>query len=399
MWARRGNRMLHWLLGRYRSFLEIVGYPYPPVYLLIADLGVLCVCLFALAQRIVEGFSGSQTLVLAAAVIVGIEPVFSLFVKAEWHQMPLLPVKLAGTVVLFWLVPVPGDVAPLLLAIGATMSAAATPPRGTAAHTVVYLATAIGGAIWHGSPQGWLYILMVGFAAWVGVLLKIQLQLLETERREQAQQLALDRAAIAGEVHDVVAHSLSIVLLNVTAARRVLQEDADDVGDAVDALRDAERQGRVAMDDVRRTIELLRSDGAPVRAQPGLADLDALVDGFRRAGSTVAFTSRAPATALTSATELAVFRVVQESLSNAARHAAGQPVTVDVGPGESGTYVVRVRNPLAAGGGRRGRGYGLAGMASRVTNTGGRLRAGMVDDRWCVTACFDLAQVVGPGGC
>lgn len=106
---------------------------------------------------------------------------------------------------------------------------------------------------------------------------------------------------------------LSIVLLNVTAARRALESgahpvDDSDVADALDALRDAEGQGRAAMGDVRRTIELLRDESTPEQAQPGLSDIAALIDGFRRVGSSVTAHVELPAGPLSSATELRCIR-------------------------------------------------------------------------------------------
>lgn len=407
-WSRRYDRTMRWLLNRYRRWFAVVGYEYPPTYLLVANIGLVFLCTVAVAQRVAAGVSGPQWWFLIAAIgLCMVNPVASM-VPCKKPHLWALPVVIIGAVTMFWMVPVHGDVAPLILDLGATMSAAVTTLRRTLVATSVYAAAGMIGAVFGPAEQGWAFVIMVGFGGAVGHLLQKQLQLLQAERREQARQSTLDRAAIAAEVHDVVAHSLSIVLLNVTAARRALLHpgegtrspaptvDVADVADAVDALRDAEMTGRSAMKDVRSTIDLLRSDSGPDTPLPGLADLDELVSGFRRAGSAVSFHYRPPGDPLTSATELAVFRVVQESLSNAVRHASGAPVHVVVGPCPQSGYRVHVRNPVPAGTRRRSGGYGLAGMASRVANLNGHIQTRVQDGMWHVVA--DFGSVASPPG-
>ncbi|WLP90487.1 histidine kinase [Gordonia sp. NB41Y] len=391
---------MRWLMDRYRTWFTHAGYEYPPVYMLISDCGLLFFVVFAAVQRVISGVTGIDWLFVALAVGSSLVAVTGAVVACTKPHVWMLPLLLIGTVAFFWLVPTHGDVAPLVLVLGAAMSAGVSSLRSGAVYTLLYTAAAVIGTVLGVVEQGWVFILMVGFGGAVGHLLQKQLHLLEVERRERGRQVALDRAAIAGEVHDVVAHSLAIVLLNVTAARRALQDagpaDPADIADALDALRDAEQQGRAAMTDVRTTIDLLRNESAPTTAQPGLGDLDELVDGFRRAGSTVSFCHRPPLTALSSATELAVFRVVQESLSNAAKHAPGHPVHVVVEPDAERGYVVAVRNPVSPGTRRSAGGYGLAGMAARVENLNGRVRTDISGGMWHVVAEFDTD---GTHGC
>ncbi|GAB08798.1 putative two-component histidine kinase [Gordonia araii NBRC 100433] len=387
-----------WLLERYRHMFALMGYHYPPHYMLIAEAGQVLFCSFAVGQRVALGVSGWQALIVAAAAVLGLAPTVALLFKMNRPLLPLLPAHYIGTVALFWLVPVHGDVAPLILVLGATTAAAVTTFRQSCVYVLLFATAAAVGTITGVAEQGWLIVLMVGFGGCVGQLLQQQLRAMEAEHREHERQQIVERAGIAGEVHDVVAHSLSIVLLNVTAARRSLEAgrgtgggaDAGDVDDALDALRDAEAQGREAMGDVRRTIELLRSDGSPDTPQPGLADIDGLVAGFRRAGSQIDWKFRLPGEKLSSATELAVYRVVQESLSNASRHAPGAAVAVEAGPSRAGGYTVQVSNPIGVGGraGKVGSGLGIAGMTSRVENLGGGFSAGAVGNRWVVNARF-----------
>ncbi|WP_161926501.1 sensor histidine kinase [Gordonia crocea] len=391
-----------WLFERYRLMFAKLGYDYPPRYMLIADLGQAFFCLFAVGQRLVSGPTGWQWAALGGAVALCFSPIVASVVHPHKIVVGLLSGYYIGAVILFWLVPVHGDVSPLLLVVGATMLAAVMPFRPAWLFSLLFAATAAGGAVAGVVDQGGLIVLMVGFGTCVGQLLQQQLKAMEAEHQARSRQQVVERAGIAGEVHDVVAHSLSIVLLNVTAARRALEAGRDedgvvaagDVDEAVEALRDAETQGREAMGDVRRTIELLRSDGTPDTAQPGLADLDRLVAGFRRAGSQIRYRFDPPAANLTSATELAVYRVVQESLSNACRHVPGVAVAVGVGPREAGGFGVRVTNPAGSkssgrgGSGLGGSGLGVSGMRSRVENLGGEFRAGVVDGQWVVDAVF-----------
>lgn len=379
--------MVRWILDRYRHAFALTGYNYPPYYMLVAEAGMVCFTSFAAGQRLVAGVSGWQWSILAAAFVLGsASSVLTLF-KGHRPLIPVLLVNSVATTGLFWSIPVHGDVSPLILVLAATMTTAVVPFRQAILYVLAFEAAMIGGVVSGAVEQGWLpLVMMVGFGGCVGQLMQQQLRASDAERREREQQQIVDRAGIAGEVHDVVAHSLSIVLLNVTAARRAL-ECGDDVSDAVEALRDAESQGRAAMGDVRRTIELLRTDGVSDAAQPGLADVGELVAGFRRAGSTVSVAVRDPVEDLSSATGLAVYRVVQESLTNASKHAADRPVEVSAGPVGRRGYAVRITNPVGAV--RRGSsGLGLAGMASRVENLGGVFSAGVVGGEWVVRAEF-----------
>ncbi len=389
-----------------------LGYDYPPVYLLIADAGLILFCAIATIQRYASGVSGSDWVylgvvwALAAWLTVG-ELLICTFDAVGGPIDTLIPFMMIALVSVFWCVPLDpgaahGDVAPLLLALGAAMCAAVAPNKRGVLHLSMYLAAVVVGVAVGATDLGWMISSMVVLGWATGFLLQKQLLLMQAERRERARQYALDRAGIAAEVHDVVAHSLSIVLLNVTAARRAIEsgqcpENDSDIAEALDALRDAEGQGRAAMNDVRRTIELLRDESAPEQPQPGLSDIEALIDGFRRAGSPVTARMEPPAVALSSATELAVYRVVQESLSNASKHAAGAPVNISLGPAERAEFVVRVSNPVPDGHPAGTRGYGLPGMVSRVENLDGSLRAGVEQGQWCVEAVFGAVGAAEDG--
>ena len=397
---------MRWLLRRSEILFDRLGYDYPPFYVLVADAGLLLFCAVATLQRYASGVSGTDWILLGVVWALALwltvgELVICSFKVFKGPIDALIPVLMIALVAVFWCVPLDagahGDVAPLILVLGAAMCAAVTSFKRGAVHLVVYLTALVAGVALGTTEVGWIVAGMITLGWATGFLLQKQLLLMQAERREREKQYALDRAGIAAEVHDVVAHSLSIVLLNVTAARRALESgshpaDDSDVADALEALRDAEGQGRAAMSDVRRTIELLRDESAPERAQPGLSDIATLIDGFRRAGSSVTAHVELPAGPLSSATELAVYRVVQESLSNASKHAPDAPVTITLGPGADAEFVVRVSNPVQPGRPADSGGYGLAGMKSRVGNLEGTMCAGVKRDQWCVEAVFGPRQ-------
>ncbi len=205
------------------------------------------------------------------------------------------------------------------------------------------------------------------------------------------QTIADERRRVARDVHDVVAHTLAITMLHITAARMAVQRSSP--GEAEEALTEAEAHGRASLADIRRIVRVLRSDeqdgqdgqdgqtavGAP---QPGLADVEALAESYRAAGLPVRLSVTVPDNAGTAA-QLAVYRVLQEALANAARHGAG-PATVDLQL-SGGELVLRVDNPVREPP-SPGRGSGLLGMRERIGAAGGTIDTGVRDGSWVVRA-------------
>lgn len=383
---------MRWLTARYARAFALMGFQYPWYYMAVADAAILATIFVATLQRLAGHPHGWQWLYLALAVIVGIAPhAACLFIKNRGVFTPLLIVSTVISVGLFWSIPTSTDSATLLLVLAVTSGAAISTWQQTVFNLILASATLVIGCAAGLVEQGWLVGAMLCFGVAVGHLLQAQLALLLRERQARAARLRLDRAAIASEVHDVVAHSLSIVLLNVTAARRALQQDSDTT-DAVAALLDAESQGRAAMTDIRQTIELLRSDAEPTSPPPGLNDLTDLVSSFRRAGQRIDYHYLYPGTPLTSTGELAVFRIVQESLTNASKHAPGAVVTLHVAPDPDGRLRISVRNNVVPGAERSPGGSGVDGMRSRTEHVGGTFRAGIIDQVWEVIAVVPLAR-------
>lgn len=248
-------------------------------------------------------------------------------------------------------------------------------------------------------------VLYLGFivAAWLlGYLMRTQ-RLLVAEQIEAQQMLAEHAAAderrrIAREVHDVIAHSLSITLLHVTGARRALRQDRD-VDDAVEALEQAERLGRQAMADIRRTVGLLDNwptKAAPTTPEPGLDDVASLVDGFRRAGLAVTLCVEGPTDHVSPAVGLALYRITQESLANIAKHAPESKagVVLDISPASARLAVTNIL-PAAVVAARSPEGRGVRGMRQRVELLGGAIDVGPTRDGWSVCAEIPLQESDG----
>lgn len=242
-----------------------------------------------------------------------------------------------------------------------------------------------------------LYLGILGMGWLVGYLVHTQQQLMRQQQEAQAAQArhaaADERRRIAREVHDVIAHSLSVTLLHVTGARRGLQQDRD-VDDAVEALEQAERLGRQAMADIRRTVGLL--DGAPMSMapEPGVDDIRCLVDDFVRAGLNVRFDASGRTDAVSAAVGLALYRIAQESLANIAKHAPDAEATVLLRISRtSASLTVANRLPVPALAVRNGRdveGRGVRGMRQRVELLGGIISVGPADDGWSVRTNIPL---------
>ena len=218
-------------------------------------------------------------------------------------------------------------------------------------------------------------------------------QLLATQEELANQAAGAERRRIAREVHDLVGHSLTVVLLHITGARRLIQRDPEE---AERALADAEHAGRRSLADIRRTVALLRDESEGQQPTPDATDLGSLVEQSRAAGLQIDSRFDDEIDQLDAPTGLAVYRIVQESLANAARHAPDSSVAVQVSV--AATLVsVTVDNAPTEGTSRQG-GSGITGMRERATTLGGSLRAGPHADGWRVRAdlpCRDAAPSWG----
>ena len=206
--------------------------------------------------------------------------------------------------------------------------------------------------------------------------LQARAALLERDREEAARAaVAHERARIARELHDLVAHGLAVTVLQAQAAQRVLAEDP---AAARKSLASIETLGRQGLAELRRLLELLdeRGEVSPLDPAPTLARLDELVEQVREAGLPVTLTVHGSRGDVPAGVDLSAYRIVQESLTNALKH-AGQGARVDL----SLTYrpdeleiVVADDGPAASS--LPGAGRGLIGMRERVGLYGGSLEAG-----------------------
>jgi signal transduction histidine kinase len=228
-------------------------------------------------------------------------------------------------------------------------------------------------------------MVVVGTAA--GALASRRREIREQRQRDREQLTARavteERLRIARELHDVLAHNVTLVNAQASVAEYLIETHPRV---AAQALRDITQHTRRAVDELRATVGLLRSvdvaveDDDPadeLQPVPGLGELDALVDGFRKAGTPVHLRIEGEPRPVDQHVDLAAFRIIQESLTNATKHAVGHPVSLELDWSASRLHV-RVANPL---GSRRaaapGTGHGLIGMRERASAAGGDLQAGI----------------------
>jgi signal transduction histidine kinase len=199
-------------------------------------------------------------------------------------------------------------------------------------------------------------------------------ELTAQQREEQALvAVAHERARIARELHDVVAHSVSVMVLHAGAARRVLRGDPDR---AAEPLLLVEETGRQALAEMQRLLGILRENGAPaaLAPQPGVDDLPALAEQIRRSGLPVELRVEGKARPLPAGLELAVYRIVQEALTNALKHAGRATASVRVAYRSHEIELEVVDD--GRGGDTGGTGHGLIGMRERAALYGGEVEAG-----------------------
>ena len=200
--------------------------------------------------------------------------------------------------------------------------------------------------------------------------------ILAEREREAAARIAVaeERARIARELHDIVAHAMSVMVLQIGAVRHKLSQDLEEDRDALGRV---EQAGRTALTEMRRLLGAMRSDGDGVELgpQPGLDALDSLVEDVSRAGLPVRLHVDGRRLPLPRAIDLSAYRIVQEGLTNALRHAHAShaDVTVHYRPDELELEVADDGTGPAT---TNGHGHGLVGIRERVNIYGGEMSAG-----------------------
>jgi signal transduction histidine kinase len=246
---------------------------------------------------------------------------------------------------------------------------------------------------WVGPDQGPMHwsqvvlgvVFVTAMLAW-GMYVRARRQSVRDEARrvESEKELLVaqvrqhERDRIAREMHDVLAHRVSLVSLHAGALELRLRDPED--ARAAGVIRDCAHQ---ALEDLRDVLGVLRADpgdDAPKRPQPTLADLPALVDESRRAGMRVRYEEEVgDLDAVPAVIGRSVYRVAQEGLTNARKHAYGSTVSVTVRGAEGDGLTVEIRNPAGAGARIPGAGTGLIGLAERAGLAGGRLEHGRTE--------------------
>jgi signal transduction histidine kinase len=199
----------------------------------------------------------------------------------------------------------------------------------------------------------------------------------ERERAEHAA-VAEERGRIARELHDVVAHGVSVIAIQANAAEAALDRDPELARTPLRTIRSSAKQ---AMEEMRRLLDVLREDGdgGELLPQPGFGQVSELVEHARGAGVDVTLAVDGEPRPLAPGLDLSAYRIVQEGLTNVRKHAAGAParVTVKWAPHE---LALEVRDSGPGGGSNGSGGHGLVGMRERVRIHGGELHAGPVPE-------------------
>jgi len=337
----------------------------------------------------------------AVSVLVALVSTLPLAWRRAWPSAAAL----VGTAV--WLIPTPGGYLLLgyVVAVLLFYSLGAHDPVRWRVVTVTAVAvlisvvgTLLGPDVWQASIGA---ALAVAAPAVAGVLVA-EHRAQNARLRELTEQLVRERAAaeraaaaeertrIARELHDVIGHEITVIALQADAAAAALARAPERAAVPVDRIRQAAAR---TLTEMRRVVGLLRDpdegDG-DLRPQPGLAEIPGLVQEARAGGTTVELRFDPPTALPPPSLQLAAFRVLQEALTNARRHAPGTPVRVRV-DGDGPALVVEVHS--GAGVPDRpadGGGHGLVGMRERVRMHGGSLEAGAVPDGFLVRARLPL---------
>jgi signal transduction histidine kinase len=329
---------------------------------------------------------------LPAVAIAVLAPVVA--VQHSGHHEPIMfAASLLAFVVACWTEPLVLSVALGLLAIAAPIVVGAIETSGD-----------VSVGIW---------VVGVAFPWLIGRAIHRQMQLvaaLEATRRELAEQAMLEeRRRIARDVHDFVGHGLAAVMLQVTSARHVLRRDP---AAAEEALRAAEDVGRRSMRELRRTVALLRSDdenGAIAAPVPSAEEIPALVEEARGGGLDLDSRIEGDLARLEPGVGLALYRIAQEALANALRHARHARTVLEISVGDDEVTLaadtvgpVTPAGPvapvasvaaLAPGADPERRSFGVIGMRERATALGGELSAGPTVDGWRVSCRLPLREV------
>lgn len=204
-----------------------------------------------------------------------------------------------------------------------------------------------------------------------------RLLLAERERDLAAREAVVgERTRIAREMHDVIAHHVSMIVVQAGAERSVIDEGGTDLATTRDVLATVEQSGRSALIEMRRLLVMLRQEeNEPLAPQPGLSEVPALIGQLREAGLDIEFSVIGEPRALPPGIDLSAYRIVQEALTNALKHAGDARASVRVGYGANSVELEIADDGEGSGSEVPTGGHGLVGMRERVALYGGRFQA------------------------
>jgi signal transduction histidine kinase len=309
--------------------------------------------------------------------------------RRRW-PLVLLGALVAATIANFWL-PDAGEGEAFGILVLVALYTAGAYTGGPAAVVATCLALALWVLVTASDPDG-IYLgglVFFGIVVWgpfvVGRLIRARRQretlledravVLEREREERARAaVAEERARIARELHDVVAHAISVIILQGRGGRRLLHDDPDEARRAFDTI---ERTASQALAEMRKLLGMLRADDEllALAPQPSLSGLDALAREVTKAGLPVELQIVGEPVELPAGVDLSAYRIVQEALTNALKHAGPARANVSVRYGDGELQIEVVDDGSATGNGD-GTGHGLLGIRERVNIFGGSFEAG-----------------------
>jgi signal transduction histidine kinase len=368
------------MMSRARGWATLAAVPRPPRTDLLLALGLAALCLLQVTVVYPIASTGVGVLVALATTL-----------PVAWRRTN--PVAATAAASLAWVIPTDGYlfvgyVVAFLLYY--SLAAHVGPARTVVAVTALGLGLSVASTAIRGDVVGEYFgalpaVILPAISGRIVRRLREDAQRLaeltvhlerERERAEHAA-VAEERGRIARELHDVVAHGVSVIAIQADAAEAALERDPEL---ARAPLRTIRASAKEAMTEMRRLLGVLREDddGGELLPQPGLGLLGELVEHARAAGVDVTLTTDGEPRPLAPGLDLSAYRIVQEGLTNVRKHAAGAParVTVTWAPRELGLEVRDAGPGAGAVNGTGGGGHGLVGMRERVRMHGGELHAG-----------------------
>ncbi|CAM5663955.1 sensor histidine kinase [Streptomyces fumanus] len=420
-----GSRGRHWAAVLREDLCTLRADPLPPsVWLRWLPHGLVCLTAFGMLTVGLEQFDGKLGFGLAFAIVLAQS---GAMVLALWRPVPAWWLSTAGTVAGAVTVrgrllagdadgfPWPWTVAGLVAHVCVLLLLALRVPTRAAVEAlgitalVTYVLQGLWGA-WNNQATGLPAVLLSAVVVVVGTALRgrrearaqLARQTTLTAEERARRTLLEERSRIARELHDVVAHHMSVISIQAQVAPHLVADPPEELKENLAGIR---QNALEALTELRRVLGVLRSEHpgtpdegtgpAPHTPQPTLDRLAALVENTRAAGLTVGTEERGERRPLPPGVELSAYRITQEALSNVLRHAPGATARVRLTHLPDGLRVeIRNTPPLHAPPPSQGAGHGLLGMRERAAMLGGTLTAGPAPDGGYAVTAFLPA---GPG--